>query len=312
MSLDELSIRAQMGPLRGQSESYLTQLRVIGKDNIFEDCSMEKQLADFVKARTLLGLTVANDELQVEACNIIGRMEESSVMPSEDVANFLLRLIYKDSLWLSNFRQRAGVSVSPDSLGSKGSNTATSTIHNYSQLEHELAEFVKNCRAISGTDPSNEKLREQARLIVYKCQDSWQQTAADNTEWLNAFKQRHFQQQSPQQISSANGSPLNSIDPLMPVTSNTLDSFSNLASTVDNVPGTSYMGSTTIAGPSRPTPADVGKKSHLFLGSSSCYRQLARQLSRFVASTMSPKNPSQHVPTDEEIKHQARWILYDE
>lgn len=312
MSSDELSSRAQIGPLRGQAESYLSQLRVIGKDNIFEDCSMEKQLAEFVKARTLLGLPVANDELQVEACNIIGRMEECSVMPSEDVANFLLRLIYKDSSWLSDFRQRAGVSVTPDSIGSKGTTSATSTIHNYSQLEHELAEFVRNRRAISGTDPSDEKLREHARRIVYKCQNSWQKTAADNTEWLNAFKQRHFQQQSPQSISSANDSPLNIIDPLMPVSSNTLDSFSNPAPTVDKASGMSFLGSTTIASPSRPQSTNMVKEDQLFLGSSYCYRQLARQLSRFVAATMSLKNPSQHVPTDEEIQHQARWILYDE
>ncbi|KAJ0289552.1 hypothetical protein CBS470a_004364, partial [Colletotrichum nupharicola] len=35
-------------------------------------------------------------------------------------------------------------------------------------------------------------------------------------------------------------------------------------------------------------------------------------LSRFVASTMSPNNPNSHIPTDEEIRHQARWVLYDD
>ncbi|KAF5487348.1 Homeobox protein 4 [Colletotrichum siamense] len=36
------------------------------------------------------------------------------------------------------------------------------------------------------------------------------------------------------------------------------------------------------------------------------------ELSRFVASTMSPNNPNSHIPTDEEIRHQARWVLYDD
>ncbi|KAJ0300803.1 hypothetical protein Brms1b_012685 [Colletotrichum noveboracense] len=27
---------------------------------------------------------------------------------------------------------------------------------------------------------------------------------------------------------------------------------------------------------------------------------------------MSPNNPNSHIPTDEEIRHQARWVLYDD
>lgn len=27
--------------------------------------------------------------------------------------------------------------------------------------------------------------------------------------------------------------------------------------------------------------------------------------------SQSPKNPNCHVPSDEEIQHQARWIMYD-
>ncbi|KAI8716861.1 hypothetical protein NCS52_00980700 [Fusarium sp. LHS14.1] len=49
-----------------------------------------------------------------------------------------------------------------------------------------------------------------------------------------------------------------------------------------------------------------------FNNDSNSYRRLARDLSRFVITTMSSNNPSSHVPTDEELKYQARWIWYDD
>jgi hypothetical protein len=50
----------------------------------------------------------------------------------------------------------------------------------------------------------------------------------------------------------------------------------------------------------------------LYNNDSNSYRRLARGLSRFVTTTMSSNNPSSHVPTDEELKYQARWIWYGE
>ncbi|KAH7146901.1 hypothetical protein B0J13DRAFT_584352 [Dactylonectria estremocensis] len=40
--------------------------------------------------------------------------------------------------------------------------------------------------------------------------------------------------------------------------------------------------------------------------------QVALELARWVVATMSPNNPNQHVLTDEELQHQARWIYYDD
>ncbi|RKK92050.1 hypothetical protein BFJ68_g16031 [Fusarium oxysporum] len=48
----------------------------------------------------------------------------------------------------------------------------------------------------------------------------------------------------------------------------------------------------------------------LFNNDGNSYRRLARGLSRFVMTTISSNNPSSHVPTDEELKYQARWIWY--
>jgi hypothetical protein len=34
-------------------------------------------------------------------------------------------------------------------------------------------------------------LQDQARVILYEDADGWEQTAADNPEWLNLFKKAH-------------------------------------------------------------------------------------------------------------------------
>jgi hypothetical protein len=38
----------------------------------------------------------------------------------------------------------------------------------------------------------------------------------------------------------------------------------------------------------------------------------AREMKRWVKATMSPNNPTCHVPSDEELRHQARCLLYNE
>lgn len=54
------------------------------------------------------------------------------------------------------------------------------------------------------------------------------------------------------------------------------------------------------------------KQNLLFLNDANFHRWLARELGRWVASTMSVNNPSRHTPSDEELRHQARCICYDE
>lgn len=308
LSSDEIKNRAQLSRLRGPAENCLGRLQINGQERIFENCPMEHQLNEFVKARTLLGLNTMDYELQVEACNIVGRMEEKSIMPSEDVANFVLRLIYKDPSWMSGFRQRAGLPTPNEALDPKGQSAVNSTIHNYSQLEIELAEFTRNQRAL-GSSPTDDELRSHARCVVYKCSQSQNETAADNTAWLDAFKQRHLQAETSQTSPSNSNSPTHTLEPLMPGPNTTRSSaagptFSPFSGSGTNSPANAHCPESSLM---------CGmKRSQLFLNGSGNYRQLVRELARHVASSMSPNNPNRHVPTDEEIRHQARWILYDE
>ncbi|KAJ2905490.1 Homeobox protein 4 [Zalerion maritima] len=261
-SSPQITESARLGKVRSHDENRLPTLKINGKDNIFDDCPFELELQEFCKAKNMLGLTAMDDELQEEACRIIGRKEEMSSHPADDIANWFVRLIYSSTAWLAPFRQRALLPRSEDVGGSNRSrdpSTIDSTIYNYSRLERELAEYVREQRVV-GVEPTDADLQRQGRIIIYEFDDAWNQTAADNEQWLAAFRQRHL----------------------------------DVASGVE------------------PTPQTAPKAGMFFLNDANCYRRLARELSRWVKIGISPNNPNRHVPTDIEIQHQARWILYDE
>ena len=282
MADDNITTKARFGPLRGNSESRLATLKINGKDNLFEECPMEAQLQAFVKARLMLGLVTMDYELQEESCKIVGRVEETCTTPSDAVANWVLRLIKSSRDWLKNFRRRATLPRSEDvkneTVRSTDPNTIDSTIHSYSRLERELADHLRESRA-AGIEPTDADLQRRARIIIYEFDDGWNQTAADNVAWLEAFHERH---------------PPNSD------TSPTKSSESAAKSPSDN--------------DFQPTLTTDGShiRTTFFLHDANCYRRLARELRRWVKSTMSPNNPNSHVPSDEELQYQARWMVYDE
>jgi hypothetical protein len=65
----------------------------------------------------------------------------------------------------------------------------------------------------------------------------------------------------------------------------------------------------TPSGPDS-APTSLGQKI-VSLNDGNMYRGLTRDLTRYVARTISPLNPTSHIPTDEELQYQARWIMYD-
>ncbi|KAK3485842.1 uncharacterized protein B0T23DRAFT_366201 [Neurospora hispaniola] len=322
LSSEPLALQARMGPIRSANESRQAVLRINGKSNIFEEDPMENELHEYVKARRLLGLTAMDSELQYEACNIIGRMEESSSHPSEDVANFLLRLIYASTSWLADFRQRAVLPRSEDvgdeARRSTDPSKIDSTIYNYSRLERELAEFLHLQRSM-GIEPTDMDLQTKARIIIYECDDCWNQTAADNSDWLAAFKQRHL---SPEASAVA----LATYEPL------TISSVSRKGFT-PSMDMATWMGSSCFNGPRNTSLGSIGtptfniaagvdghigkpnnavKIGPYFFNDANCYRRLARELGAYVAAVMSPNSPDCHIPSDEELQSQARWILYQD
>ncbi|KAI1133697.1 hypothetical protein F5Y10DRAFT_228369 [Nemania abortiva] len=296
MSSEDAKRQAAFNP-RAPGSNCLSNLRINGKANIFENCEFEKELQDYVHAKLLLGLTAMDHELQDEACRILGRMEERSSNPSEALANWFIRMINTSSSWLQDFRQRAHLPRSED-VGdaykrSTDPTTIDSTIHNYSRLEAELGEYLQLQRSL-GNEPTDANLQHQARIIVYEVDDEWNQTAADDSEWLSHFRERHppkSNRPSPASLSSDRHA--STADPLH-------------AHAIHVSPQTSHGQS-----PGGSSTSSI-KPGARFLNDANCFRRLARDLGRFVTATMSANNPNRHVPTDDELKHQARWIVYDD
>ena len=66
-------------------------------------------------------------------------------------------------------------------------------------LTIRLGKFA-NDMARQGTTITDEMLQAEARKILYDSDDAWNQTAADNPEWLDLFKKAHGLQIIPNQI----------------------------------------------------------------------------------------------------------------
>lgn len=177
MSSPETTQKARFGPLRGAAESRLATLKIDAKDKLFEECPMEARLHDFVKAKKLLGLTAMDDELQQEACNVVGRVEEACTHPSETVVNWLLRLIKSSTSWLAGFRRRAKLPRSEGVQGGAVKSTdpppksSTPTDANcHGRLARELRRWVKSIMSPNNPNrhtPTDEELQYQARWILY-------------------------------------------------------------------------------------------------------------------------------------------------
>jgi hypothetical protein len=58
-------------------------------------------------------------------------------------------------------------------------------------LTIRLGGFVRDHVAQFGVPPSDLQLQDQARWIIYESDDPWNQTSADNSEWLTWFKRAH-------------------------------------------------------------------------------------------------------------------------
>jgi hypothetical protein len=57
-------------------------------------------------------------------------------------------------------------------------------------LTVRLGQYARDQMAL-GINPTDEQLQVYARRIIYDDEDSWNQTAADNAEWLELFKKAH-------------------------------------------------------------------------------------------------------------------------
>jgi hypothetical protein len=234
MASPELTQRARFQTIRTSRESRHYPLKINAKDHLFEQCPMEAQLSAFVKERGVISIVLDDSQLHQEACRIVKQMEQETHTPSDVFANWVIKGIYSGTNWLSDFKQRAGLS--------SGSATTYPT-----DIDLDLTP------AFPWPQPSP----PQSSLSILGITSPAEQTH----------------------------------DFLTP-----LPTFSEDLVTL----------------PTSNTQTDMyGRLRVLLPDDTNFYRVFDSDMRRWAASTLSPKNPNCHVPSDEEIQHQARWIMYD-
>ncbi|RKK91804.1 hypothetical protein BFJ71_g10649 [Fusarium oxysporum] len=277
LSSDEIAQQARFAPIRSSTESRLSVLRVKGKNSLFEECPLESRLQAFMRDRRMRGLSEVSDgELQKEAGRIFMQMESELQTKPEFVANWLIGFLYNSTNWISDFRRRADLMSADDSwkLPSPG-NIAWSTEPASVQTQHGLS-WVNNPSLFDGNGWS---FGEQAGPSGASM--TWQANEPDKNADQSTFDA-------------------------------SLDDFTWLWSddkSPPKIPQTTP--SPGAEGESGLRPTWLGPGIYV-LNDPNHLPWFAREMKRWVKAAMSPNNPICHVPSDEELRHQARCLLYND
>ncbi|KPM37918.1 hypothetical protein AK830_g8635 [Neonectria ditissima] len=300
MSNPDIVRRARVGSLRQASSRNLVGLKMHGRDNIFSSCPLETQLQVFIHASPFRAPT--DEELKLEASRIIQRAESESKPPAEYISAWFLELINSSTNWLDTLRQRSRV-PQPETTASAQADLSEidSIIRNYTELEQKLLDYVELLQA-HGIEPDDAALRQHASKLVSEFDSAeWKQVAMTNEAWFSKFKKRHLPSFRDHAVGPA--------DHVRDSTSsvNTRESSSGSFS-----PQALHDPSTERWEPINSKAASTLVKTSFLLSGDYFHRWIAGELAPWVAMTMSPNNPNRHIPSDEEIQYQARWILFDD
>ncbi|KAK4079029.1 transcriptional regulator family: Homeodomain [Trichoderma harzianum] len=293
LSNETIATQAQFLPIRTPSEGRLRTLEIRGKKSLFEDCPLEAQLYNFAITEAMANQAVISDEtLQAEACKVITRMQQALQLPLTDfVFTWFMTLIYSSPTnWLNSFRQRSSLPLTasgstPVSTSLAGHWTPGITscairshlyigTHDFGPLRQSNGEATSDSHSIGFKHaPTN----VGANIPISSESFIPTMTPSMSEELFGHGQGRH---------SKAIGSP----DP--------------------EVSSTAFL-MKHVDGGSRRHNDGLQTGSYMF-HDPNLYKWLGRELGRWVTSIMSPNNPNSHVPSDEEIQHHARFLVYDD
>jgi hypothetical protein len=269
--------------------------------------------------------------MQLEACRIIFAAETAAALltPPLDASHEAswLRDLIMSSPDLTQQARFQTIRTSRESRHYPLKINAKDHLFEQCPMEAQLWAFVKERGVVSIVDDS--QLHQEACRIV-KQMEQETHTPSDvfanwiikgiysGTDWLSHFKQR---------AGLTNGNVttyLTDIDldltpgfawplPSPPQSSSlTLGTTSPSKQTHDFFTPLSAFAEDLDTLPISNTETDMyGRLRVLLPDDTNFYRVFDSDMRRWAASTLSPKNPNCHVPSDEEIQHQARWIMYD-
>lgn len=272
--------------------------QIKGKRSLFEGCPCETQLQSFVDARSVLGLgTITDLELQNEASKIVlGMGKECGVSPSDFVANWLINLIGSSTEWLAGFRARKRLPSPGSSIKSPIQQLQPRTLGNRGGPFNEplLQDTTDHTGPSTHDGCFNSLLNEESSSFLSQLGD----------------------------FDSAFTSDLESAALTMGIDTHACASLVPSPDAVPSPPGVNanapWEGRVSPGMKEDkmdlelPPALSTVKANYAFFNDANFNRWLALELRRWVASTMSPNNPNCHIPTDQELQHQARFIVFEE
>ncbi|KAF4456889.1 hypothetical protein F53441_1100 [Fusarium austroafricanum] len=227
MGTEHIVALAKITPMKSAARSRFSELKIHSKKDIFEDCKLEASLRQHVGILQLVNLSIGDDELQQEACSIINHMPGASPMftnlliklvyaSTHWLAGFRARMglpssedLQQESMNSTGFGESGMMnrfltlnetnephlalegSLSPSPIAQGHKIVSLNDGNMYRGLTRDLTRYV--ARTISPLNPTShvptdEELQYQARWIMYDSHDVWNQTPADNADWLAEFK----------------------------------------------------------------------------------------------------------------------------
>ncbi|EMD95150.1 hypothetical protein COCC4DRAFT_149555 [Bipolaris maydis ATCC 48331] len=274
-----------------------------------------------------------NDAIQLEACRIIFAAETTSGTSSQGTEKqhrvSWLRDLVMSSPALTERARFQPVRSARESRHFPLRINAKGHLFEHCPMEVRLISFVMD-QTVAGLVPNDAQLQNEACQIVRQME---QETTTPSdifanwvvkgiysaANWLANFKQRA----AILDVSSTNGALSSHVTdswcaPLwaQPLHTNALESALDTTNpsqeTYDFFKPLPAFSEGPPAIPSPTTQSDsYGRVRTLLPDDANFYRIFDSDMRRWAASTLSPKNPNCHVPSDEEIQHQARWIMYD-
>jgi hypothetical protein len=273
-----------------------------------------------------------NDTMQLESCRIIFAAETTSVMhgPETDHLHEVswLRDLMMSSPELTKRARFQPVRSSRESRHFPLRINAKDHLFEHCPLEAQLRGFVSQ-RLATGETLDDVQLHHEACQIVRRMEQE-SSTPSDvfanwivkgiysGTNWISLFKQRAAIPDAVSTDFAIDSSSSQLLDISWPNPSPQESSLYALRAgspskqTRDCFTSLPTFSEEPIITPESTTQTDMyGRLRSLLPDDTNFYRIFDSDMRRWAASTLSPKNPNCHVPSDEEIQHQARWIMYD-
>lgn len=313
MASDEPIKRACLRP-DNHCKVRVSQLSINGKNNIFENCNLELELRNFIIMHQTLGLALSDSEIQEKACNVISHADARFLDGSKRFMDFMVRLIWGSVNWITCLLERAGQQAA-DGMDSTNQNFIPtfpeldpSPVYLPSMGCSEDMETIGSPMYPASTLGTRNTRGEILELPTLPT-DAFLGTAHGSggnetglTSDLSLQATSHTSLLGTADVASGFGVVPNPA------------CKSGLARLLRNADGTTMD---RLADPVQLTlnmqrrARTSSGRVHFHNGGNS-YLALVKELSSFAKRAMSIRNPDRHIPTDDEIRYQARWIWYEE